>query len=94
VDSTNQRLVRLRKARGFTMKQMAAKIEVPLSTYRDWEYGRANQGTPYIKLAAALGVSLYELLSGEKPHYRHIFNLLESAKVSLQRAQEELGPLL
>ncbi len=50
------------------MKEVAAAAEVPLSTYREWEYGRAVQGEPYLKIAKALSVSLSELLVGSAEH--------------------------
>ena len=49
------------------MKALADKIGVSRSTYRDWEYGAKIQGQPYIKMSQALGVTVYELLSGEHP---------------------------
>ncbi len=44
------------------MRDLARLINVPETTYREWEYGRAIRGEPYVKLAKALGVSLEDLL--------------------------------
>jgi transcriptional regulator with XRE-family HTH domain len=46
---------------------MARAIGVPASTYREWEYGRAIRGEPYVKMAEVLKVSLYELITGIPP---------------------------
>ncbi len=94
MESINQRLVRLRKACGLTMKKVASQIGVPVSTYRDWEYGRAIQGNFYLELAVLFEVSLYELLSGQKPEFHNILTLIEDAESSLTQARAELGPLL
>lgn len=76
------------------MKQVASDADIPTSTYRDWEYGRTIQGTPYVKLASVLGVSLYELLTGERPKFRNILSLIECAEKNLEKAKAELSPLL
>jgi transcriptional regulator with XRE-family HTH domain len=64
METFHQRLRRLRKNSGFTIRDLAKKISVPESTYREWEYGRGVRGQPYLKLADALEVSVYELLGG------------------------------
>lgn len=65
-ESFGKRLKRLRIAQKMTMKELAQTIGVPMSTYREWEYGRSIVGEPYPKLADALKVSLSELLLGER----------------------------
>jgi transcriptional regulator with XRE-family HTH domain len=60
-----KRLRRLREDRRLSMREVAKLINVPETTYREWEYGRAIRGEPYIKIARALGVSLEELLGDE-----------------------------
>ena len=64
MEKFNKRLKTLRTMKGLTMKEVAQATDVPLSTYREWEYGRAIQGEPYLKIAQALSVSLSELLTG------------------------------
>lgn len=61
------RLKRIREKRGITPLQMAKAIGVPVSTYREWEYGRAIRGEPYLRIAEVLNVSLYELFTGLTP---------------------------
>ena len=61
----NKRLARLRKARGLSRKDVASKLGLPATTYRDWEYGVSITGEPYLQLAKILSVSVSELM-GEK----------------------------
>lgn len=44
------------------MRETAKLISVPETTYREWEYGRAARGEPYLKIAESFGVSLDDLL--------------------------------
>ncbi len=61
-----KRIIRLRTERGLTQKGVARALAVPLSTYKEWEYGRRIQGEHiYVKLAEVLGISLRDLLTGE-----------------------------
>ena len=67
IDTIGNRLRRIRMARGLTTKEVAQAAGVAVSTYREWEYGRAIQGEPYVALSRVLGVSLLELLTGAAP---------------------------
>jgi len=58
----SQRLKALRQSRGLTVKEAAKIVGVPMTTYRDWEYGRAVTGEPYVQIAKAFGVSLNSLM--------------------------------
>jgi len=60
------RLKRFRKQRNLTVAEIARRIPVSESTYRDWENGRAIKGEPYVRLARVFDVSLNELF-GESP---------------------------
>jgi transcriptional regulator with XRE-family HTH domain len=62
----SKKLKKLRMQRGFTMREVADGIAVPLITYREWEYGRAIRGEFLIKLAKFFGISA-EDLSGQAP---------------------------
>ncbi|MDR3608445.1 MAG: helix-turn-helix transcriptional regulator [Oligoflexia bacterium] len=91
--SIGNRLRKLRTENRFTLSQVARQVGVPVSTYRDWEYGKAIQGEPYAKLAQAFGVSIEELLGGEKalqkPEMRSdILGLLLNARKNLDLAIE------
>jgi transcriptional regulator with XRE-family HTH domain len=80
------RLKRLRIQRKLSMKELAEAIQVPLSTYREWEYGRAIQGEPYLALAEVLQVTVKELLSGESKEEDQI----RKALYKVERALEDL----
>lgn len=67
METVNQRMKRLRLSAGLSLKQVAARAQIPLTTYREWEYGRAIRGEPYVRIAESLNVSLYFLLTGKKP---------------------------
>lgn len=49
------------------MREAAKRIGVPETTYREWEYGRAIRGEPYIRIARAFGVTLDALLGNASP---------------------------
>jgi len=66
-NSIAQRLRRFRTTQGIAVKEAAALIGVPLTTYREWENGRAIQGEPYVKIAEVFGVGLLELMTGKPP---------------------------
>lgn len=65
MEAIGNKLEKFRKKKNITLKEMARRIGVPVSTYRDWEYGREIKGEPYLKIAAVLNISLYELLGSE-----------------------------
>lgn len=59
------KLKHLRQQSRLSAKDIADELGVAESTYRDWEYGRAINGEPYIALARIFKVSLSELLDAE-----------------------------
>ena len=61
-ESMAERLKRLRMAKGFKVEEFAQKLNVPVTTYRDWEKGRSIQGQPYIEIAKVLEVPLGSVL--------------------------------
>lgn len=63
----SKRLELYRRRLGLSMKDIAKRVGVPESTYRDWEYGSEMRGEKYYeRLARALEVSIEELLTGEQ----------------------------
>lgn len=72
IDDFPQRIARLRKKRRLTIKQVADHIQVPVTTYRDWEYGRAKWNKTYLKLAELFDVSVFELLGGKNPEFSEL----------------------
>lgn len=76
-NATSERLRLYRKKCGFSVAEVAKKLNVSASTYRDWEYGRQIKGEPYMKLAEIYGVSLMELLAGRNTDKDQIFKDLD-----------------
>jgi transcriptional regulator with XRE-family HTH domain len=61
-----QRIAKQRQNLGLTQKEVAQALKIPLSTYKEWEYGRRVQGEEvYVKLSEVLELNLRTLLTGE-----------------------------
>lgn len=69
---------------------MANAVGVPVTTYREWEYGRAINGEPYAKIAEVLEVSIAELLTGRAPSKTSILKHLALIEEHLQGLRIEL----
>src|SRR5262245_9479473 len=80
----SDRLRRLRVENQMSMKQVADRIGVPLSTYRDWEYGKSIRGEPYPELAALYGVSVHELITGRTAEKSEIVKALLDAREAVE----------
>jgi len=91
MDNFGTRLKRLREERSLNVKEMAAQIGVATSTYRDWEYGRDIKGEPYVKIAEILGVSVYELLTGNAPSLRQSLEKIYLIEIACADLRKELG---
>lgn len=85
-----QRLKRLRVEKGFKVKDIAEKIQVSVSTYREWEYGRSIKGEPYAKLAEVLGVTIEELLTGKTSTPQEVMQSLEDCKKCMLELEKKL----
>lgn len=85
------RLRRFRTAKGIKVKDMALQLGVSVSTYRDWEYGRAIKGEPYPKMAEILSVTLNELLTGHKPAPEHLMLEILKCEEALSNLKKELS---
>lgn len=84
-----KRIRHIREKKKMTMKEVARKIGVSVSTYRDWEYGRKIPASRIPKIAEALGVTTGKLL-GELEQLRadnleHTISLLEEALKNLRK---------
>ena len=64
-ETIGKRMRTLRTAKKLTVKEVAAQLRVPMTTYREWENGRAIQGEPYMKIAEVFEIGLSELMTGE-----------------------------
>lgn len=84
--SISSRLRKYRQQRGLTLRAVADAICVPVSTYRDWEYGKAIRWEPYEKLADLFGIDLGELTNGGKAKNSDVLALLEDASEKIKKA--------
>ena len=89
-ESLSSRLKRLRKEKNLSVKDVAEKIKVPLTTYREWEHDRKIVGEPYIDLARVFEVSVYELITGEKSSGKEVSKSLEIIEAELNKLKETL----
>lgn len=86
------RLRKLRERAGLSVSEVAKKLDVPISTYREWEYGRKIKGErPYVPLAQLLGVSLAELLTGQHTNLHQLIFYLEEIEKNTGKIKHLLG---
>ena len=91
MEEFNKRLKRLRIQKGYTIKSFAKKIGVPVSTYREWEYGRLIRGSKsYEVIAKVLGVSLANLLTGISNDKQLIIQKIDKLQIDLAGIKEHL----
>ena len=76
------------------MREMARRVGVPETTYREWEVGRAIQGEPYVRMSEALGVSLSELLTGQRPDQARLLVEIENMEEGLRQLKNKLNAML
>ena len=89
----DQRLKRLRTEKGLTAQAMAKQIEVPASTYRDWENGKGLRIPPLEKISHVLAVSVTELVTGQQISKRDIANRLQLMEEDLREIRLAIGSL-
>lgn len=85
-----QRLRRLRVERNKSVKDMASELNISMSTYRDWEYGRSIKGEPYEKISILLEVSLEELLTGRKSMPEEVKKRIFECEMAIKHLKKEL----
>ncbi len=88
--SFHRRLKALREKRGKSMTEIAVIVGIPASTYREWEYGRAIRGEPYLQIARALNVSVVELLTGERTRVAVALSRLDLLEAELTSSIQSL----
>lgn len=89
-----KRLRTLRERKGLTAAQVAENLQIPLSTYREWENGRAIRCLPYPLLAEIFQISLHELMTGKKVEKDEVIKALSSLKKDLDLLQQKLLSLI
>ncbi|MES2769314.1 MAG: helix-turn-helix transcriptional regulator [Bdellovibrionota bacterium] len=78
METMGKRLNRLRIKRGLSLKQVAEQLNISASTYRDWEYGKAIQGEPYMDLAKVLNIGIVELMTGSRSQNQDLIRAIQS----------------
>ena len=93
-EALSERLRRFREDKGLSIKATAQAIGVSVSTYRDWEYGRAILGEPYEQITKVFGVSVSSLLLGTmRGSEKRIRGEIAEMRLHLSNLEEELGSL-
>jgi transcriptional regulator with XRE-family HTH domain len=64
--NVGESMQRKRKAKGLSAKEVASRLNVAESTYREWENGRKIQGEPYTEISKVLDINIGFLLGIEK----------------------------
>jgi transcriptional regulator with XRE-family HTH domain len=90
MEEFSTRLKKLRKQKGLTINELSLKTGISASTYKEWEAGRQIRGEPYVKLADAFEVSLYELMTGSKPKADQIFEVLDQIAHLMELLRKDL----
>ena len=85
MEPLHERFRRLRLEREFSVKEFAKQIGVAESTYREWEYGRALVGPPFIKMAEVLKIPISTLLTGKTVDTQWILDELRSFEEQLAK---------
>jgi transcriptional regulator with XRE-family HTH domain len=88
------RMKKIRQTKRLSVKEAAKRAGVAASTYREWEYGRAIRGEPYVNIAKALEVSLHELLTGKRTEPFGVYQKLRVIEQTCEQLRIELESLL
>jgi len=91
MSQVGKRISKLREQKEKSVSEIAKAIGVPASTYREWEYGRSIRAEFYIPLSHVLGVSVYELLTGNKPDRNGILLKLGETERIIAALKKEIG---
>lgn len=87
-------LKKKRAAKGLSAKDVAAKLNVAESTYRDWENGRNIQGEPYLKISEVLDIPLGTLLGVENLDVVKILDELDEITNKVKIIRNHVRPLI
>lgn len=90
MEPISKRMKRIRLERGLSVRESAQLSGVPVSTYREWEEGRQIKGEPYEKIARALNIPLYELLTGKEANLREVLAKIEEIENACKALRESL----
>ena len=93
METIGERMKKIRLQKRLSVSDVAMSAQIPISTYREWENGRQIKGEPYEKIAAALNVSLNELITGKSPKAADVLNkiqILEKVCLELRKDLETI----
>ena len=90
MENLSDRLRRLRNENDLTVKEVAEVLGIPVTTYREWENGRKIVGEPYIGLSKVFGISVYELITGEKNSKVDLIASLNLIDLELAKIRQHL----
>lgn len=94
MNNIGQRMKAFRLNAGLSVAEAAQAAEIPVSTYREWENGRQIKGEPYAKIAYALNVTMYELLTGEKPNSLEVLRKISEIEEICNHLRKTLASLI
>ena len=89
-----QRLEKFRRRKQLSVSDCARYLGVSVSTYREWENGRAIKGEPYRLLAELFEVSLSEIICGEISEMDRALQKLDLQLVELRSYVKSLRVFL
>lgn len=87
----HQRLEKIRREKKLTAKAMAELIDVPESTYREWEKGRGMKLPPFQKISQVLAISVTELVIGEKPEWQDVLERIKDIETNVAELRANLS---
>lgn len=93
METIGKRMKKVRLDRDLSLREVTQRAGVPLSTYREWEAGRQIKGEPYEKIAEALGVTLYWLMTGKPSNKLAIQKKLDEIELALNSVRNSLESL-
>lgn len=89
-ETLGKRLIRLRKRKNLSIKDVALRVGVPQTTYREWENDRKIVGEPYVELAKVFEVSVYELITGDTNTDDVLLTSLATIELEVKKMKEHL----
>lgn len=94
MESLAERLKKLRDQNQYSVKYICEKISVPETTYREWEIGRQIKGhSAYIKIAELYGISVHELLTGQRSQNQDLKNQIDKVESELNNLKTMINTL-
>lgn len=88
METMGERLKRLREGKNLSISEVSRMTKIPISTYREWEYGREIKGEPYAKLAAVFNVTIHELITGESTNEADFFAAITNVENALGKLKK------